>query len=276
MIFLWMKNSQMKKTWYVSASGIASLGWNILDEKSWCVAFCDYIFGWKCLGVVTFWDFIFGWKYLDVVTLSDEISWMNDLMLKYLGWNVLILTFREMSWMNVWILTWQFLDEIGASLLLKPVCFRSIGKRAWMSGDCIGTVAVAEKGERWQAHVQRIQAPPLLLASSLLFVEAEAKWGNEEIQQKRQERLGMWCRTTVVSWKDEHEFLCIFFLLLLLGTGAQAIQSISLKQRNDSSLVQQGSRSFQKTQSQLFCSEQFVRWKQGILEDREREESDQE
>ncbi len=166
MKFIWMKNSQMKMTWYVSASGITSIGWNILDENSWCVTFCDYIFGWKCLDVVTCWDFIFGWKFLDVVTLSDEISWMNDLMLKYLGCNVLILTFHEMFWMNVWILTWQFLDEIGASLLLKPVCFRSIGKRAWMSGDCIGTVAVAEKGERWQAHVQRIQAPPLLLASS--------------------------------------------------------------------------------------------------------------
>jgi hypothetical protein len=61
--------------------------------------------------VVTLWDFTFGWKCLDVVTFSDEISWMNDLMLKYLGclgWNVLILTFHEMSWMNVWILTWDY------------------------------------------------------------------------------------------------------------------------------------------------------------------------
>jgi hypothetical protein len=72
---------------------------------------------------------------------------------------LLILTFHENvldEYLNL-DMRRQFLDEIGASLLLKPICFRSVGKRAWMSGDCIGTVAVAEKGERWQAHVQRIQ-----------------------------------------------------------------------------------------------------------------------
>jgi hypothetical protein len=149
---------QMKMTWYVSASGITSLGWNILDEKSWCVTFCDYIFGWKCLNVVIhFWMKIswcahfLGWNILDEWS-NVEISWMSWMKCLNLdiSWNVLDecpnLDMRR-----------QFLDEIGGSLLLKPMCFRSVGKRAWMSGDCIGTVAVAEKGERWQAHVQRIQ-----------------------------------------------------------------------------------------------------------------------
>lgn len=175
MIFLWMKNSQMKMTLYVSVSGITSLGWNILDENPWCVTFWDDIFGWnfwmRSLSGITFLDEnVFMWSLSGISFLDENILMSSLSRMKYLGclgWNVLILTFYEMYWMNCMNLDMrrQFLDEIGASLLLKPICFRSVGKRAWMSWDCIGTVAVAEKGERWQAHVQRIQKSSPTLTS---------------------------------------------------------------------------------------------------------------
>jgi hypothetical protein len=125
------------------------LGWNILDE---CLNVDISWMSWmKCLNLDI------SWNVLDEC-LNVDISWMSWMKCLNLdiSWNVLD------ECLNL-DMRWQFLDEIGASLLPKPICFRS---RAWMSGDCIGTVAVAEKGECWQAHVQRIQAPPLLLASS--------------------------------------------------------------------------------------------------------------
>jgi hypothetical protein len=263
------------------------LGWHFWDEMCGCGHFLGLHFGWKCLNVVTLWDFIFGWKFLDVVTFTDEISWMNDLMLKYLGclgWNVLILTFHEMSWMNVGILT----CDDSSWMKSERHCYWSLfvfealeNVRAWMSGDCIVTVAVAEKGERWQAHVQRIQAPPLLLgssSSSSLWSRSEMRKRGDTTEATRETRYAMpyyCCFLEKWIWVSLHLLSSSSSSSSLYRSASNTIY-ISLKQRNDSSLVQQGSRSFQKIQSQLFCSEQFARWKQGILEDREREEEESE
>jgi hypothetical protein len=266
---------------------------------SWYGHFLGWHFWMKCLDAVTFWD-----DFLDEMSGCGhflglqfwmKMSWCGH----FIGWNILDEWSNvEISWMS-WMkclnfdISWndldeclnldmrrQFLDEIGASLLLNLICFRSVGKRPWMSGDCIGTVAVAEKGERWQAHVQRIQAPVLLLASYssssvlVLWSWSEMRKRGDTTDATRETRYVMpyyCCFLERWRWVSLHLLSSSSSLYR-----ARAIQSISLKQRNDSSLAQQGSRSFQKIQSQLFCSEQFVRWKQGILEDREREESEQE
>jgi hypothetical protein len=48
------------------------------------------------------------WSLSGISFLDDNILMSSLSRMKYLGclgWNVLILTFHEMSWMNVWILT---------------------------------------------------------------------------------------------------------------------------------------------------------------------------
>lgn len=144
-ICVWLENILDEMSWYLSLSGIAFLGWNLLG---WKVLILSLVLGWHFL----WWKFP-GWKCVNVSVTSGmtflsglKISRMkcldmchflglhflrwNLLDLKALGWNVLILSvllgWNFFGWK---IPRWKWLDMcqlLGLHLLDEIFWMKSL------------------------------------------------------------------------------------------------------------------------------------------------------